>query len=135
MVIAGGGGAFLHPTHCLGQHPLAFVAGTQGKSYTRAAAYPSARVSRLLSYQIPFKFRSRNWRFDLIGGLAYLALAHPLFTTCASTCNTHFTESTTLIEFVSGVVADTKLAIADVRCFVDFHDDVHRCLADPRRGG
>ena len=80
LVISGGGGAFLHPTHCLGHEPLCAVAGTGGIAYTRAAAYPSAAESSALSFQNLLKFRRRNWRFDAIGGVLYLALAHPLFT-------------------------------------------------------
>jgi hypothetical protein len=30
LVISGGGGAFLHPTHCLGGKRLTSVAGTNG---------------------------------------------------------------------------------------------------------
>ena len=82
LVVSGGGGAFLHPTHCLGEEDLQKVAGTGGKDYIRKAEYPSVEVSKGLSYQNLTKFRARNWRFDVIGGLIYLALAHSLFTDC-----------------------------------------------------
>ena len=82
LVVSGGGGAFLHPTHCLGEDILEGVAGTNGQNYVRAAAYPKADVSAELSWLNLTKFRVRNWRFDVIGGLTYLLLAHPLFADC-----------------------------------------------------
>ena len=82
LVIAGGGGAFLHPTHCLGHNELIAVAGTGGKNYRRAAAYPTSKVSSGLAIQNLYKFRRRNILFDAIGGLLYLGLAHPLFAMC-----------------------------------------------------
>merc|ERR1719440_17461 len=58
LVISGGGGAFLHPTHLHVE-----VAG-----YTRAAAYPSGVVSRALALRNPFQFRRRNWAWELLLG-------------------------------------------------------------------
>ena len=83
LVVSGGGGAFLHPTHCLGEEDLQNVAGTGGRKYTRSAEYPSSEISEGLSWLNLTKFRARNWRFDVIGGLIYLALAHSLFTDCS----------------------------------------------------
>ena len=83
LIVSGGGGAFLHPTHCLGAEDLQNVAGTAGSNYTRKAEYPSVEVSKGLSWLNLTKFRARNWRFDVIGGLIYLALAHSLFSDCS----------------------------------------------------
>ena len=83
LIVSGGGGAFLHPTHCLGAEDLQNVAGTGGSNYTRKAEYPSVEVSKGLSWLNLTKFRARNWRFDVIGGLIYLVLAHSLFSDCS----------------------------------------------------
>lgn len=82
LVISGGGGAFLHPTHCLGNETLHNVAGTNHTSYDRVVCYPNEKISSSLSIQNLFQFRKRNWKFDAIGGLLYLAIAHPLFSGC-----------------------------------------------------
>ena len=104
LVISGGGGAFLHPTHAgLGCNPLYNVAGTQGTDYTRAVAYPDVKHSRALSYQNLFKFRNRNWRFDMIGGVLYVLLAHPLFTGCPLSSMSSTTISNTNTESSSNV--------------------------------
>ena len=82
LVISGGGGAFLHPTHCLGQEVLQSVDGTGGGDYERVVAYPSYSVSASLCIQNLYKFRSRNWRFDIVGGSLYMLMVYPIFTDC-----------------------------------------------------
>jgi len=80
--VSGGGGAFLHPTHCakLGREPLSY----QGKTYEQNKAFPSVSVSRRMGYDNMWKFRKRNILFDFVGGLLYIMLARPLLTRCWS---------------------------------------------------
>jgi len=109
LIVSGGGGAFLHPTHCLGGETLTSVAGTGGTDYVRACAYPSGSVSHALTMQILSKFRRRNWRFDVIGGLLYLSLAHPLFTACETSHAgiATITKSSGSLQLVAAFLSDT----------------------------
>ena len=105
LIISGGGGAFLHPTHCLGNTMLENVAGTDNTNYQRAAAYPSSATSASMSIQNIFKFRKRNWKFDLIGGFIYLLLAHPLFAGCSLMSTIDNNDGTNIVlHFMSDVV-------------------------------
>ena len=83
LIVSGGGGAFLHPTHIIGDEILYNVAGTDGQNYSRDVAYPTSKTSQMLSWLNLTKFRRRNWRFDVIGGTVYVLLAHSLFTDCS----------------------------------------------------
>ena len=100
LIISGGGGAFLHPTHCLGNETLERVAGTGGIDYERIKCFPDATTSSSLSIQNLFQFRKRNWRFDAVGGLAYLIMTYPLFSGCPLATNV--TNNMTMTEIVRG---------------------------------
>ena len=69
LVVCGGGGAFLHPTHLLDRGTL----HNDGQVYRRVAAYPSPKVSRSYGILNILRFRQMNWQFDLVcpfgGGL------------------------------------------------------------------
>ena len=82
LIVSGGGGAFLHPTHCakLGREPLSY----QGKTYEQNQAFPSCEMSRRMGYANMWKFRKRNLLFDFVGGLLYIGLAYPVLTRCWS---------------------------------------------------
>ena len=83
LIVSGGGGAFLHPTHvpALGADDIEEVAGT-GHRYTRKVAYPPPAVSRSYSKKNLVQFRQRNFQFDLVGGVIYLLLIIPIFPLC-----------------------------------------------------
>ena len=46
LIVSGGGGAFLHPTHCFQEDEIK----VGGDDYKRVAAYPSTNVSLQLSW-------------------------------------------------------------------------------------
>ena len=84
-----------------------------GTDYDRVGCYPDETTSSSLSIQNLFQFRKRNWRFDTIGGLLYLLIAHPLFTGCSLASAVVTTNATTttmgaaaesLVGFFSDVV-------------------------------
>ena len=59
--------------------------------------------------------RRRNWKFDVVGGLTYLALAHPLFGACRAgqrpaTFITPFTKQTEAAELLVFFLSDTVFA-------------------------
>ena len=47
LIVSGGGGAFLHPTHCFQDE---IQVGEERHNYSRVCAYPSSKVSRNLSW-------------------------------------------------------------------------------------
>uniref|UniRef100_A0A7S1I8W4 RING-type domain-containing protein n=1 Tax=Eutreptiella gymnastica TaxID=73025 RepID=A0A7S1I8W4_9EUGL len=75
LVVSGGGGAFLHPTHV----PRGGDLDWEGQGYTRVGAYPPPRVSRRYGLLNVLRFRQMNWQFDLVGGGAYFLLVNSLF--------------------------------------------------------
>ncbi|KAK3262485.1 hypothetical protein CYMTET_28662, partial [Cymbomonas tetramitiformis] len=78
LVVCGGGGAFLHPTHAF----ETFKHAARGKPYECSAAFPSFQTSRMLAYFLLPLFREHNWRFDFIGGILYFLLSCSLFPVC-----------------------------------------------------
>jgi hypothetical protein len=77
-VTAGGGGAFLHPTHRL-PNELAVAApvanGERGATFKHVQSFPSPQVSRGLSGGNRLGFLVRNPSFGLLPALAYTLLA------------------------------------------------------------
>ncbi|RQM28072.1 hypothetical protein B5M09_007715 [Aphanomyces astaci] len=65
LIVSGGGGAFLHPTHVPSGDNLV----ASHRLYTRASCYPSEKVCRRYALLNILGFRRRNWRFDIVGGL------------------------------------------------------------------
>jgi hypothetical protein len=77
LVVCGGGGAFLHPTHLSRQHME-----WQGGSYTLDATFPTQEQSAALSWRNLYAFRDANLAFDLIGAAIYVMLVISLVPTC-----------------------------------------------------
>jgi hypothetical protein len=74
-IVAGGGGAFLHPTHDADVSTLPGL--PQAPDYTLQRSYPEVETSRKLAWQ-NFRFPWINWRFGLTVAALYLL-------TCAMT--------------------------------------------------
>ena len=77
LVVAGGGGAFAHPTHCFEER----IRVGDGH-YVRECAYPSSKVSKNLSWLNLWQFRWRNWRFDILWAITYFGMASSFFPLC-----------------------------------------------------
>eukprot|EP00580_Thalassiosira_gravida_P018562 CAMPEP_0201659352 /NCGR_PEP_ID=MMETSP0494-20130426/2169_1 /ASSEMBLY_ACC=CAM_ASM_000839 /TAXON_ID=420259 /ORGANISM="Thalassiosira gravida, Strain GMp14c1" /LENGTH=1330 /DNA_ID=CAMNT_0048136815 /DNA_START=37 /DNA_END=4029 /DNA_ORIENTATION=- len=77
LIVAGGGGAFLHPTHCFRDR---IKVGED--DYSRVCAYPNAKVSRRLSWLNLWQFRWRNWRFDVLWAVTHFGICSSLFPLC-----------------------------------------------------
>ncbi|XAR64067.1 hypothetical protein NMG60_11024271 [Bertholletia excelsa] len=77
LLVNGGGGAFLHPTHAF--RDFGYLYGT---SYESKAAYPSFKDSKRIALGNILKFRKKNWQFDFIGGIIYFILAFSMFPQC-----------------------------------------------------
>ncbi|KAG0612584.1 hypothetical protein M758_6G039400 [Ceratodon purpureus] len=77
LLVNGQGGAFLHPTHV-----FAKFQEFQGGKYEKQAAYPSMLDSRRIAWGNILKFRKKNWRFDVIGGIVYFILVFSMFPQC-----------------------------------------------------
>ncbi|KAI3825561.1 hypothetical protein L1987_07051 [Smallanthus sonchifolius] len=74
LLVNGGGGAFLHPTHVFSNFDKAY-----GTSYEMKAAYPEVEDSSRIALGNILKFRKKNWQFDFIGGFIYFCnLGHIL---------------------------------------------------------
>ena len=78
LIVSGGGGAFLHPTHPFS----APLRGYNGRVYPHARSYPSAEVSRKITFGNLIKFRKKNWRFDVLGGVMYFVLIISVLPLC-----------------------------------------------------
>lgn len=68
-IVAGGGGAFLHPTHDVDVTTL--PGATPAQRYTLQASYPEIATSRGLTKR-NFLFPLLSWRLGLVIGLLYL---------------------------------------------------------------
>ncbi|KAL7692206.1 putative calcineurin-like phosphoesterase domain, ApaH type [Plasmopara halstedii] len=78
LIISGGGGAFLHPTHI----PSSKIV-SNGGLYEQKLCYPPAHVSRRYAVLNVLGFRRLNWRFDAIGGVGYFVLVFSMFPRCS----------------------------------------------------
>ena len=77
LVTCGGGGAFLHPTHlCLPKMMW------KGEEFLLSSTFPSAEVSRWLTFRNIGNFRSKNLPFDIIGVFLYFSLIFSAFPSC-----------------------------------------------------
>eukprot|EP00571_Detonula_confervacea_P006288 CAMPEP_0172319744 /NCGR_PEP_ID=MMETSP1058-20130122/38599_1 /TAXON_ID=83371 /ORGANISM="Detonula confervacea, Strain CCMP 353" /LENGTH=1060 /DNA_ID=CAMNT_0013034863 /DNA_START=643 /DNA_END=3825 /DNA_ORIENTATION=+ len=79
LIVSGGGGAFLHPTHCFQDQ---IKVGKERHDYSRVCAYPSTKVSRHLSWLNLWQFRWRNWRLDILWAITHFGLCSSLFPLC-----------------------------------------------------
>ena len=84
LVTAGGGGAFLHPTHTLSkQVPLSGLStaaeANNTEEFTQHRVYPSARTSRRLSMR-NLLFPILNWQLSMFIAFVYAMLAWVLET-------------------------------------------------------
>ncbi|KAH7429398.1 hypothetical protein KP509_09G046200 [Ceratopteris richardii] len=77
LLVNGCAGAFLHPTHVFAKFNQ-FL----GSSYEKKAVYPSFEDSQRIALGNILKFRKKNWRFDVIGGIVYFVLAFSSFPQC-----------------------------------------------------
>lgn len=77
LIVNGCGGAFLHPTHVFGGFNK-----FQDGMYEKRFAYPSLKESEQIAWGNILKFRKKNWRFDVIGGLVYFILVFSMFPQC-----------------------------------------------------
>ncbi|KAE8892553.1 hypothetical protein PF006_g5056 [Phytophthora fragariae] len=78
LIISGGGGAFLHPTHIPSSNLT-----SNGGTYEHKQCYPPAHISRRYAVLNVFGFRRINWRFDAIGGIGYFAMVFSMFPRCS----------------------------------------------------
>jgi hypothetical protein len=98
LIVHGGGGAFMHPTHCPNIDRLEVdLGGREHCAYVCAKRYPSVRESRRLAWLNVVNFRSRNFRFDVMGGLMYWMLVSSLLPLCSVD---HILDCQTWTEFV-----------------------------------
>ena len=79
LIVSGGGGAFLHPTHVFENE---IKVGVHQADYKRVSCYPDERISYRLSFLNILHFRWRNWRLDIVWGGMYFLLAYSLFPLC-----------------------------------------------------
>ncbi len=78
LVVSGGGGAFLHPTHCFPRQ----IKET-GAYYNLDMAYPSEAKSRTISMKnLGQGFRIANWRFDVVIATLYFLMVSSFFPRC-----------------------------------------------------
>ncbi|GBG79282.1 hypothetical protein CBR_g29432 [Chara braunii] len=74
LVVNGGGGAFMHPTHVFES-----FGSFSDCPYEMKAMYPSVHVSQAIGVLNILKFREKNWRFDIVGGFGYYLVVFSLF--------------------------------------------------------
>ncbi|KAL4583597.1 hypothetical protein LXL04_008175 [Taraxacum kok-saghyz] len=77
LIVNGGGGAFLHPTHVFSDFKQLY-----GTNYENKSAYPSVQDSTRIALGNILKFRKKNWQFDFIGGFIYFILTFSMFPLC-----------------------------------------------------
>ncbi|KAL7538174.1 hypothetical protein ACHAXR_008335 [Thalassiosira sp. AJA248-18] len=79
LIVSGGGGAFLHPTHVFQDQ---ITVGQEKAVYSRVCAFPSTKVSRHLSWLNLWQFRWRNWRLDILWAITHFGICSSLFPLC-----------------------------------------------------
>ena len=79
LIVSGGGGAFLHPTHTFENE---INVGVKKTPFKRVCSYPNEKVSTNLSFLNIWQFRWRNWRLDVVWGLMYFLICWSLFPLC-----------------------------------------------------
>jgi hypothetical protein len=82
MIVSGGGGAFLHPTHTFAKSLSVNFGKRKNHPYVRTVAYPSDATSFRLSFLNIWQFRWRNWRMDILLGILYIGIVHSLLPMC-----------------------------------------------------
>ncbi|CAD7963824.1 unnamed protein product [Amoebophrya sp. A120] len=89
LIVAGGGGAFTHPTPwgdpellTKNYQPYPTEPKMPYAGYRAAAMYPSAETTKQMAKTIPFKWRKSNYQADIVIGIAYLCAALGLFPCC-----------------------------------------------------
>ncbi|GMH85648.1 hypothetical protein TrVE_jg6357 [Triparma verrucosa] len=82
LIVSGGGGAFLHPTHTFANSIKVNFGGSLWKNYQRKVAYPSESACYRLSWLNIWQFRWRNWRMDVLWGVLYLGIVSSLLPLC-----------------------------------------------------
>mmetsp|Transcript_16463 Transcript_16463/g.40736 ORF Transcript_16463/g.40736 Transcript_16463/m.40736 type:complete len:1974 (-) Transcript_16463:461-6382(-) len=89
LIVAGGGGAFTHPTPWGGENlltkdyePYANEPKLPYGGYKPAAMYPSGKTTKMMAASIPFKWRTANHQADIVIGIAYLCAALGCFPCC-----------------------------------------------------
>jgi len=83
LVVSGGGGAFMHPTHSFQSGDIQY----DDQAYRRVVAYPSPQVSRAFGIRNILKFRQVNWQFDVLGGSLYFLFVHSVLPLSPSALN------------------------------------------------
>lgn len=78
VIVSGGGGAFLHPTH-----PFPERFKETGAYYNLQSAYPTFSESRMIGMKnLGQGFRMQNWKFDIVGSTAYFLMICSFFPRC-----------------------------------------------------
>eukprot|EP01084_Bolivina_argentea_P265311 449670_1 len=90
LIVSGGGGAFLHPTHVPEKKPIV----VNNIVYERICEYPSIIQSNAYAVWNIFGFRKRNLQFDLLGGILYYLMVSSLFPMCNLGIDSHIKELT-----------------------------------------
>lgn len=119
LVTAGGGGAFLHPTHQLPQSTQLNLCAKQ-HNYERKTTFPSTRKSRQLTYR-NLLFPLLNLEFALLIGLVYAMMtwfletrrqlvANPLENFVANMIGDYSTITATLSNFIATIPKSPEFA-------------------------
>jgi len=82
LIVSGGGGAFLHPTHTFAKHISVNFGKRKNRPYVRTKAYPSKELSFGLSWLNVWQFRWRNWRLDVLFVVIYIGIVASLLPLC-----------------------------------------------------
>jgi hypothetical protein len=105
-ITAGGGGAFLHPTH--GPKVRRIVVGPKGKEaeFSLEAEFPAQRVSRRLTWR-NLLFPILNPRFGILTGFVYMMIAWVL----QSGLKTNFQNTPVAVENIWTIVLQTAVVV------------------------
>lgn len=106
LVVSGGGGAFLHPTHSFPrqvQEQSAAAAATDDDAattttttYQLKSSFPDFATSNLLGFDnFGNGFRTQNWRFDVVGSCLYFSVVASLFPRCGIASRMNLASPTT----------------------------------------
>lgn len=128
-IVAGGGGAFLHPTHNEKVEEI-------GKSdiYALRKTYPDEQTSRSLSFR-NLLFPIWNWQFSIVTGLLYLLTAQAFFASIGA-FKPGFGKQTftdVFTTFLSQPIAFywVILILVSFIFFTDAHSKVYKWIAGP----
>jgi hypothetical protein len=134
-ITAGGGGAFLHPTHDFDFGKLR-QKSKKSKSYFLTKVYPEYEESRRLDWKLLYSFFAKNKTFGHIAGFAYMTIAWLISAQLPPELNWQEALIATIVNLIYDPLAALFLMLVLVACvfFTDSNSRMFKVVAGVTHG-